>query len=298
MGLIFKAWGLDGSLQSLNDFARWHGNGVQDDIENVTPEILGDRSELVHEDGAAAVVMRRHAGDPIAGFGKRTEFAANGGYSHLHDWVGEGVAGADAARAVRWYRTTFKTAPGFPTAFLASSGSWCILTQIHQVEDDSPADTVGNPSLQIGLSQDGFGRVVFIIRRNIDTDPTSTVYVKNTHTQEIVTWPYREDEWQDILIQARWSYSSAGYCTIYRNRRPIFIETGAPNTPNNSPARGGGGNYDKFGIYTSEDAEMEVYQRGIIIGDHAATFADMYPELPGAVPLERVSGPVAAGGAW
>lgn len=298
MAYKFKAWGLDGSLSHYTDFYNWNGNGVQQVTSTVDPAVVDDRADVVTLDGYPALRMRRYAGDPLAGSGRRTELVPNE-YSQIYDWVGEGVGGASVDNAVRWYRYCFMVPSGFPLSYLSTTQgvSHVIFGQLHQVADTSPADTQGlGPALSINATVDAYGKYWFTITRNVDPTDTVTVLDYSVHAKNVVRWPLRFDVWQDVMIQTRWAYSSNGYCTVYLDRRPIFVEASGVSCPNNSPARGGSGNYPKMGIYTSADVDMTLYHRGLIVGDHEATFADMYPELDGAVPLERVSGPSSARG--
>lgn len=301
MGYRFKSWGLDGTLNSFQDFAAWNGNGVQQATSSVDTTVVGDRADVVTADGYNALRIRRYEGDPIAGSGKRTELVPDE-YSHIHDWVGEAETGADANYAIRQYRCCVKIPYDFPLSVLdGTSGSWFIAMQLHQIPDDSPADTQGlTPtwSLQIKRNTDRYPTSTWrwAVLRNVDPDATVTVYDAALHAQEVCSWPFVAGVWEDVhIVCAPWSYSSAGNMTVYRNRRPVFVEVSAGNCPNNAPSRGGGGMYCKMGLYTYFDHDFEVFHRGIIIGDHEATFADMYPEIDNAVPLERVSGPKAVG---
>jgi len=298
MGYRFKAWGLDGTLSSFQDFDVWNGNGVQQATTTVADTVVGDRADVISVDGRNALRIRRYAGDLVAGNGKRTELVPDE-YSHIHDWVGEAEVGASADHAIRQYRCLVRVPPEFQIELLdGTSGSWFIVMQLHQVPDDSPADTQGlTPalSLQIRKNTDRYPSSAWrwAVVRNIDPDATVTVYDAALHMQEVCSWPFVAGRWEDVhVVCAPWSYSSAGNMKVYHNRRPVFVETGAGNCPNNAPSRGGGGMYCKLGLYTYFDLDFEVQHRGLVIGDHEATFADMYPELDGAVPLERVSGPV------
>lgn len=294
MGYKFKAWALDGSLNSYLDFDVWNGNGTQESTAVLSEATRGDRVDTVVEDGYNALRVRRYAGDPIAGNGKRTELVPNE-YSHIYDWVGEAEAGADANDAIRQYRCCVKIPTSFPIEVIdGTSGSWFLPMQLHQVPDTSPADTAGlNPTLSLQLRKNTdrypIGRWRWAIVRNTDPTATVTAYNEALHANEVCSWPFVAGQWEDVhIVCAPWSYSSAGNMTVYRNRRPVFVEAGAGNCPNNAPSRGGGGMYCKMGLYTYFDHDFEVYHRGIIIGDHESTFADMYPELDNAVPLERV----------
>lgn len=295
MGYKFKAWGLDGSLSSYLDFATWNGNGVQGDTTSIAASVVGDRASLESTNGALALNMKRYAGDAAAGSGNRTELAPSE-FSDIHDWVAAGEAGALANDALRQYRVKFAVPSSFPLSFLRSAASqFIVFFQLHQGVDTSPADSAGlNPALQVGVRVDAYGRYRFAVRRNNDPTATVTVQDDSVHLAEIVSWPFRFDEEQDIHVDIKWSYSSQGRCAIYRGRRPIFVEASGANCPNNAPSRGGYGMYPKIGIYTSADLDMIVRHRGLIVGDHEATFADMYPELTNAGPLERVAGPASS----
>lgn len=289
MTILFKAWGLDGSLTSANNFDRVQSNGQQQN----TPfdfGILEDRANVVSVDGYSALLMRRHVGDPETSAAVARSEVLDLDTPQYADWTLED--GYDANESYRWYRACFMLPASFPTAFLATEGAWAMPFQLATRPDTSPVDSVGTPSLAVAVKRDNYGALRFALFRNNDPDTASAVSDPAVHSQEICSWPYRTGEWQDILVHVRWSWSTDGEMTVWRNRRPVLVESGVGNAPNNAPIRGGGGPYPKLGIYSSNDEAFDVYHRGLIIGDHAAIFADMYPELTSAVPLERVSGPV------
>lgn len=286
MTILFKAWGLDGSLSSYDDFERWQGNGVQDDAPFDSAQV-GDRLSVLSVDGANAVRIRRYAGDAQAASGNRTELLSLD-EAQLAEWVGEAEAGADADEAYRWYRVAFMVPSDFPTSYLAAAGQFSMVHQLHVRPDSDDAAT--SPGLAVHIRRDSYGRLRYALLQNVSADAQQV----SNNAVEIASWPFVPGQWEDICTHVHWSYTSAGTMTVYRNRRPIVVQAAAANTINNAPSRGGGGPYPKIGIYTSADLDMTVYHRGLIIGDHEATFADMYPEDSSAVPLERVSGPVGA----
>lgn len=273
MGYKFKAWGLDGSLTAFTDFPTWNGNGIQQATATLDPGVRGDRVDTVSIDGANALRIRRHEGDPIAGFGKRTELVPND-YSQVADWTD--VGGFNVNESIRWYRVKFMIPAHVDlSGFGRDTGYWAIVTQIHQDEDSSPQDTIRPPTMAIECNTSQLW-----VRRNRDANPTSTVYDAAVHSELLVTWPMVRDTWFDVVIQVKWSWTTLGFLKIWLNNRLIFSEVGRPNTPNNHPSRGGGGNYLKMGIYEGIDREFEVFHRGAIIGDYASTWAEMHPENP------------------
>lgn len=292
MGMIFKSWGLDGTLTGMTDFWRVQTNGYVGATESIDDVTLGDRVSLVQEDGYPALLTKFYDGDPETASGRRTEVVPND-YANILDWVGESVPGATENNSKRRYRFACKVPSQDLSGQLAAGTKHLLVFQLHQVPDTSPADTAGgNPALSLQITYDDWGRLWWVIRRNVDPTATITVADASIHQRREVCWPFRFDVWEDIQVEVGWSYSTLGYMSIYRNRRPVFAEVGAINCPNNSPARGGSGLYAKAGCYLYPPQDFHVYHRGLIIGDKDATFADMYPDISGAVPLERVSGPV------
>lgn len=282
MALKFKAWGLDGSLTSFTNFPTWNGNGVQQATASLDPAIRGDRADVVQIGGSAALRIRRHAGDPIAGFGKRTELVPND-FAQIANWTG--WAGFNANETTRWYRISFMIPSTTDLGgYGRLNGYWAIVSQIHQVEDTTPADTQGNPTMAIECDANSIW-----IRRNRDADPTSTVFNADVHQELLSLWPMQRDVWFDVVIQVKWSWTTLGFLKMWLNDRLIFSETGVANTPNNHPDRGGGGNYLKMGIYHGLDKEFEVYHRGAIIGDYQSTWAEMHPENPASLELPMLS---------
>jgi hypothetical protein len=290
---VFSRFGPHGTLTGITDFSRMEVNGVGDEPGNISAEVLGDRCDLVEIDGSLAFRMKRYAGD-APGVGLRTELVRQQ-FAKIADWVDEEVPNASLNEAIRQYRWEFMV-PEQDLSWLASSGNHCIVWQMHQTSDTDPADTAGlNPALACDIRVNHLGQARFAIVQNTDTDETTTVDNPAVHRAEVASWPLRFGVWESIhAVLSPWSYSSAGNLTVYRNRRPILERPDLPNCPNDSPLRGGYGLYAKFGVYMGSDNDFTVYHRGYLTGDHEATFADMYPELSSAVPLERVSGPVAS----
>jgi hypothetical protein len=293
MAVSLNYWGpSDGGL-SLESFDTLFTSGYNQAPEDAPAATLDGRVEFITVDDEPAVKMTVKVGDSTVSGGYRTEFVL-ADFAHIADWVGEGVPGANGDAAYRDIRYSFMV-PEQDLSFLSNSGAYFICGQVHQTNDDD--DTAGfNPIWSAHVKVDAYGKYRFCIVRNEDTDEITTVDNGAIHRKEICSWPFRFNEWQDIHTHVRWSYSSLGYCTIYRDRRPIFIETEHANCQNNSLARGGSGNYPQFGVYTNDNATAHsVIHRGLLNGGKTATFAEMYPELSGAIPLERVSGPVASG---
>lgn len=293
MALEINNWGSTGTLASIYDFSAFNGMGIQDFLPNVSTEILSTRVELVEDDGAPAVRFRHYEGDTTT-LGHRTEVSIDN-YSGIHDWVGEGVPGATENAAKKWYRFGVKIPPQDLSYLSGVGGPFFLVAQLLPVPDEDPADTGGGqPALAVHVRLDAYGRYRWALSQNHPTDAT---YTGSDISHEVASWPFRFDHWQDIIVNADpWSYSSAGNMTVWINRRPVFIERSQPNGHNNSPARGGAGFWPKIGVYGAPNVYMEAIHRGCIIGDHASSFAEMHPEISNAVPLERVSGPVAAGG--
>ncbi|MBI1397063.1 MAG: hypothetical protein GC151_13890 [Betaproteobacteria bacterium] len=281
MAFKFKAWGLDGSLGSFLDFSSFNGNGVQVSTSSLDADTRGDRVDTVIADGYNALRVRRHEGDPMAGSGHRTELVP-GDYSQDYDWTT--YSGYDANESVRWYRVCFLVPSSVDLSnldWIDDAGNWLIPFQLHQVPDTGET---GTPAFAIRASE-----TELWIRRNVDTSQPPATYNTDIHDQRIVAWPMARDTWHDIVIHVRWSYSTAGFMHIWLNRRLIYTETGVANCPNNHPDRGGGGQYPKMGIYEGPDREMEILHRGLIIGDYAATWSDMYPEEASPVELPMIA---------
>lgn len=289
MALIFNKWGLSGPLTT---FPVWIGNGVQGDWGTIDPAIIGDRADVVTLAGAPTYRIICHALDPVTVSGYRTELHSDM-YSHIADWVGEGVGGATIANAIRQYRFQFMIPSGVNLNWVGNTPSpHFTICQLHQVHDDNPGveDTAGlNPALSIRVRLDA-GVYRCALLRNTDTTPTITVANTAIQQQEWASWPFEFDVEYSVHVAVKWSYSNQGYMHVYVNRHLIFSEVALPNCPNNSPARGGGGMYAKIGPYMTFNEETVIYHRGLLMSDNA-DFAEMYPELSAAqaVPLERIS---------
>lgn len=282
MTLLYNAWG---DALTADSFSRWQGNGVQLDSPYVANSAVGERVQLVEKDESPALRIQRFEGDAeYANHPARSQLLMLD-EAHIADWVAAGETGADADEAYRWYRMAFLLPSGFDTSYLLESGAYATLWTIYQRFDTSPADTGGaQGALALRIRKNSYGRLRYVLVRMATATTTQT----GGEVVEIVSWPYRTDQWQDVLVYARWSYTSLAEMTVWLNRRPILVESGVLNCSNNAPSRGGGGLYPIIGVTGSNDVYMDSYHRGIIVGDKLATFADMYPELDGAVPLERV----------
>lgn len=291
MPILFNKFGPAGTLNSYLDFPTWNGNGVQGLTS--TPEVqaaIGDRANVVVLGGEKALVIKRYAGDPMAGSGHRSELTPDN-YSHVMDWIGEGVAFATEAAATRQYRVRLMVPSSQNVSWVGNTtGPSAVLFQLHQVPDDSPADIEGGqPALSVQVRRAGNVYRLAVLR-NVDPTPTITVDNPALQSKESVSWPFEFDREYDIHVAVKWSYGALGNMVVYLDRHPVFIESGVPNCPNNSPARGGAGMYPKFGAYIGPDYDFTVVHRGIIVGD-GVNFAEMYPELSAnaARPLERVA---------
>jgi hypothetical protein len=292
MALEVNHWGPAGTLEGLSDFSAFEGNGVSDFIANLSASAMSERADLITIDGHSAIQITHFAGDATVASGNRTEISVNN-YSGVYDWVGEGVVGATLNSSYKRYRVRFQV-PEQDLSYLSGAGGpFFICAQLHTIPDDSPADTGGGqPALSVHVRVDSYGRYRFALVQNHPSDAT---YTGPDISHEVASWPFRFGEWQDIHVHANpWSHSTAGNMTVYLNRRPIFAEISQPNCHNNSPDRGGGGLWPKFGCYGAPSVFQRVVHCGYLLGDHEATFADMYPEIYGAVPLERVAGPSAS----
>jgi hypothetical protein len=290
MTILRSHWGPSGTL-SLSGWDSLQLAGYSGDPLSAPLSATDGRVEFVDIDGDAAVKLTVKAGDTPVGGGWRSSLSATV-YGHIFDWVAEAVPGASADAAYRDYRWSFMVPEQDLSFLILGDGSYFTIGGVHGTKDDDPADTVGGVPFDLQVRPDAFGRLRYTVRRNRDTDPTSTVLNNDIHHEEIASWPFRFGEWHDLHLHVLWSYSDAGYTTVYHNRRLIFAETAHANCQNNSPARGGFGNYPQIQCYTSDnEIAHTVYHRGLIVGDKDTVFADMYPDIPGAIPLERVSGP-------
>jgi hypothetical protein len=292
MTILFNKFGLAGTLSSYQDFPTWNGNGIQGPTTDPNVQVaVGDRANIVTIGNEKALVIKRYAGDPQAGSGYRTELVPDIN-SHIADWVGEGVGFATIADSIRQYRVCFAIPSTQDITWVGDLTSpSCNLAQIHQISDDTPADTEGlQPTFAIQIRRNPQKIYRLAVLRNIDPNPTTTVANPALHSVESCSWPFSFDTFYDIHVAVKWSYTTLGYLYLYLNRRLIFSSVGVCNTPNNSPARGGGGNYLKLGAYESLDYDFTVLHRGCIVSD-GANFAEMYPELPAAQarPLETLA---------
>lgn len=285
MTAFFKSWGLDNSLQ-VTDFASLQSNGVIGNPASV--HLIGpdgnQRCKRVTVDGYPALEITVLPTDTITAFGHRTELipaTTTGGTTTdtvgIADW-----GGADATKQ-RWYRVQFKI-PKFDTSWLNINGSYLIVTQLHQQPDTSPADEVANPPLHFEI-RDGTLQLT-----NISCAQTVTTSSNRT-IRTLLTLPLEFDKWYDFVVNVQWSWTTLGKIKVWKDRKLIYHDISAPNCVNNSGSRGGGGNYAKLGIYTGyplsnyTSQTLKIYHRGMVVGDENSSFADMYPELLNAVPI-------------
>lgn len=283
MALLQHTWGPSGTLNSPNDFDRWQGNGAQTDPP-FAADVL-ERCTIQTLRGVPCALIERFVGDAaFATHPARSQFV-DLDEPDLADWVGDGEAGADADNAYRWYRWAVLVPRGVDLSYLGQPSAYFNVASLHHRRDQSPADTGGGQgALGMRIEVDDYGRYRWALARFAAPEGTHS----STGQTEVASWPFRFDIWEDIVVRVRWSYSSLGEMTVWRNRRPILVETGVGNCNNDAPSRGGGAPYQMIGVTGENDAYMAAYHKGIIIGDATSSFAEMHPEDSEAVPLERV----------
>lgn len=281
MGVFFKSWGLDGSL-AVDNFGSYQSNGQAASPTSLGITATGDsHSSRVSIDGGTALLMSVLPEDAVTAFGHRTELlpATTTGGTTV-DYVGIADWGGAYSTKERWYRVQFKI-PKFDTSFLADVNTWLVVTQLHQSPDTNPADVNASPPISIHVTKDG------IEIKNIAT--AATISTSNNTTTRIL---YKDtltfDTWYDFTINVKWSWTSLGKITIWKNRKKVYEDIGAMNSPNNDVSRGSIGTYAKFGIYTKYPMTdytkqvLKIYHRGIIVGDETTQFKDMFPEVTNA----------------
>lgn len=281
MGVFFKSWGLDGSL-AVDSFGSYQSNGLAGNPVSLGIPSTGDsHSSRVTLDGGTALLMQVFPDDAVTAVGHRTELlpAPTTGGTTV-DYVGIADWGGAYTTKERWYRVQFKV-PKFDTSFLADVNTWLVIMQLHQSPDTTPADTSASPPISIHITKDG------LEIKNIATAATVTTS-NNTTTRSLYKTPLVFDTWYDFTINIKWSWTTLGKITIWKNRKKVYEDVGAMNTPNNDLSRGSLGNYAKFGIYTKypltdyTQQALKVYHRGMIVGDETTQFKDMFPELTNA----------------
>jgi hypothetical protein len=280
MAFLWHQWALSGRLKVYTNYTTLQSNGYQGSPGSAPGTATTGRCEMVKIHGFWAVKLTRLAGDT----GPRTELVPSE-ISHIIDWIGEGVSGAQADKARRKYRWCFMV----PTQDLShlGDGSFFLVGQLHQQSDTSPADTQGlEPSLGIQIRSDGSGGYNYVLVRNREPTATCTVDDPSVQAEVIYTWPFVFNRWVDILVDVLWSYTTLGWMTIRKNGKVVFKETAHGNCPNDSLDRGGGGQYKKLGAYVGQDVTATSYHRGSIVMDHASTVREAYSEV--ASPFRRM----------
>lgn len=281
MAVFFKSWGLDNSLK-LTDFASLQSSGI---IGNASThgfdESGGVYCQRELKDGYQCFKMTVLPSAPITANGHRTEvIPSTSTASGVTDYVGiADWAGYESTE--RWYRFSFLL-PEFDTTWLTNSGTWLVVTQLHQDPDTSPADIVANPPIAFEI-KDGY-----LVISNIGcTDEVTTS--GNRVIRELYRAPLIFDEWYDFVINVKWSWTNRGKIRIWSDRKEIYHDIAAVNCANNSQARGADGNYAKIGIYTHfpmtdyYDKPLVIYHRGMIVGNESCSFSEMFPESTSAV---------------
>lgn len=285
MGVLFKSWGLDGSL-AVDSFSSLHSDGLVGSPISVhgVGANGNHHAARVDLDGGQAICMRVLQTDAIAASGHRTELVpATANYSGVTDYVGIADWGGAFSTQERWYRVQFKI-PEFDTSFLENSATWMVVAQLHQDPDTTPADTVANPLIAWHVT----GSTIQVMNVASSAQVTNN---SNKVTRLLYEAPLVFNTWYDFVINVKWSWTTLGKVSIWHDLRKVYSETGVMNCANNTVARGSDGNYAKFGAYTKHPLsdytgqDLIVYHRGMIVGDESTVFADMYPERPGATEL-------------
>lgn len=193
----------------------------------------------------------------------------------IADWAGE--SGTE-----RWYRFAFMHTewPEEPRIVGTPNQPSSQLTVIWQWHDQ--ADT-GEQYWEPPLWLIDDGRGYWSMRNAYDVNATTAS--GTVVRRELWKIPKRDGVWEEIVMHAKASYSSAGFLHFWHNGRKIYTETGLPNTYNHQPAAGGSFNFVEYGIYGGKAQQVlahTIYHKGQQIDDEGVNSFDEFMEACGS----------------
>lgn len=250
------------------------------------PEVAARCAVTTAPDGSGDRVFRftHFATDPGISAGPKIQLAppfTTANRDPITNW-----AGSSASR--RWYRFKVCLDPNFrfETWGVPPGKQNCCVFQIHDTLDTSPADLDKSPPLWLISEPDGGGWFRFEITSDAATQSVGGSYTIRTACR-VKLVPGIADE---FVIYMKWAWDNTGAMTIWRNRRQIYMESGAANCSNNDVARGGSGNFAILTNYCHDDLlDRTIYHWGLQIGDESyADYSSFAAACGAGSQLEKV----------
>lgn len=248
--------------------------------------------DLANYYGAQAFKFDVKGSDPLRYSGHRAEFTSGKGTVDKAAWTN--VTQSPTGTVTRWYSFAFRCES--PWNMFEDSTQTCVLFQLHQNGDTAAA---GNPAPY--NADDVVGPVLLgLFCHGKDWQ------IRNSYSSLPITGSYNEtviyrrpivlDEWQYVTIKIKFGWNNDGNTEIWWNQRKVFEQFNVSNAHNNYA-----GPFMKFGVYLKNHnldtdpypADRVVYHRGVIVGDAAATFADV--QFDGRIELPKSVGYVSIG---
>lgn len=283
MSLLTNLWFPNGA--AVTDFAGLTAYGAQyvpSPAVMADPEIAARVEVMTAPYGLSEQVCRlTHfaADSAINAYGYKTQLtpAFTGALRDpISNW-----AGYSASR--RWYRFKFMLPADWIWERWNNGSQRCVVFQVHDTIDTSPADTDSSPPLWVITYPDGTFHV----------DVTSCSAAQKTSSNFTVRSATilrpTPGVPMEVVIYAKWAYDTTGALKIWVDRRLHFEETGAANCSNDDPARGGSGLFANLDLYSKDSPnDQTVYHWGIQIGDESyANYAAFAAACGAGSELER-----------
>ncbi|SCX94629.1 Polysaccharide lyase [Nitrosospira sp. Nl5] len=145
------------------------------------------------------------------------------------------------------------------------SGTKDIIAQGHAYDD--VADSGHYPQFAMYVQGQ---RIKFL--RTYDTAATTTLVAPNLTVHG--SWPLVKMVWIEWVLHVNWAASSNGFFHLYKDRRLVYSETGAPNTYNDTA-----GPFFKTGFYKYYGPLSPItrvrYSKGVVIGDSTSSYLEV-----------------------
>lgn len=151
-------------------------------------------------------------------------------------------------------------------SFPSSKNNPGCLGQWHAAYDECDQRPLAQP-LSFGLNSNTQGFNIRIASKAESCGGSS--YTRNLN---IYSPALQKGQWNDVVLNFKFSYGSSGFMNIWLNDKQIVKDTG-PNVHNDAK-----GPYLKMGIYGHPDAAMTVYYDEIKIADGESSYEEVSPK--------------------
>lgn len=288
MALLTDIWFPNGAPLTALEAVVAAGGQYDATLENLAlPDVAARISLVADPSGSGDTVCRLWhpaADSAINDNGRKTQLTpvfTSVNRDPITNWVGQ-----SASR--RWYRFKFMLPSDWEWETWNNNSQRCVVFQVHDSADTSPADFDVSPSLWVIANPDRTFH--FVVTSCADAQTT----VSNFAVRSTAVIRPKPGVAMEIVVFSRWAYDNTGSLAIWVDRRKVWDETGKANCANHDPARGGSGNFALLDAYCAADVlDRVVYHWGIQIGDESygstsAGYADFVAACGAGGELERV----------